>query len=65
MPFGIHQNKVLASVPADYLIWLFDNNKCNSDLREYIKDNMNVLKEEIRLEQQKRQNYKETRNARR
>jgi uncharacterized protein (DUF3820 family) len=61
MLFGIHKDKMLANVPADYLIWLYDNKKCNKELRAYIEDNMNVLREEIRLEQQKKQNYRDTR----
>ena len=55
--FGIHVGKKLIDVPAKYLIFLFDNNKCNKELRAYIKDNMNVLRDEIRREEMKRQNY--------
>ena len=57
--FGIHKGKPLISVPASYLLWCYDNNKCPKDLRAYIEDNMNVLKDEIRREEQKRQNYRD------
>lgn len=48
MPFGIHKGKKLANVPASYLLWLWDNNKCNIGLKAYIKDNLDVLKEEVK-----------------
>lgn len=48
MPFGKYKGEKLANVPASYLLWLYDNNKCNQYLREYIEDNMDVLNEEIK-----------------
>ncbi|MCO5238851.1 MAG: DUF3820 family protein [Chitinophagaceae bacterium] len=48
MSFGIHKGKPLIKVPAHYLIWLYENNKCNEALREYIKENMDVLKHEAK-----------------
>jgi len=30
------------------LIWLYDNNKCSRDVKAYIKDNYDVLNEEVR-----------------
>ncbi|KDS63634.1 hypothetical protein M096_4644 [Parabacteroides distasonis str. 3999B T(B) 6] len=38
----------MINVPAGYLIWLYDNNKCSADVRAYIEDNMDALKEEIK-----------------
>lgn len=38
MPFGIHKGKKLANVPADYMLWIFRNGKCNEPLRLYIED---------------------------
>lgn len=46
MPYGIHKGKKLANVPAQYLIWLYENNKCSGEVREYIKENLEVLKNE-------------------
>ncbi len=48
MPFGIHKGKRMANVPAPYLIWLFDNDKCHGELWLYILDNKDDLKEEIK-----------------
>ena len=47
MPFGIYQGEKLANVPAKYLIWLYRENKCYGELKKYIENNMEVLKEEI------------------
>ena len=48
MPWGKHKGQKMANVPASYLRWLYDNNKCNAEVQAYIKDNMDVLKEEIK-----------------
>lgn len=47
MQFGKNKGKKLANVPADYLIWLYDNNKCYGNLRRYIKENYDLLLSEI------------------
>lgn len=44
MPFGIHKGKKLANVPDNYLIWLYDNDKCSGELKKYIKNNLDSLK---------------------
>ena len=46
--FGIHKGKALEDVPASYLLFLYDNNRCGKDLREYIEENIDVLKHEIK-----------------
>lgn len=48
MPFGKHKGDKMANVPASYLMWLYDNNKCNAEVKEYVKDNLEVLQKEIR-----------------
>lgn len=50
MSFGIHKGKALIKVPAKYLIWLYENNKCDAALKEYIRENMDVLKHEAKKE---------------
>ncbi len=49
MPWGIHKGKSLEDVPAQYLIWLYNEGKLNNskDLKDYIEDNMAALKLEI------------------
>lgn len=46
MPFGKYKGAKLANVPASYLIWLYDNGKCYGELKKYIEENMDSLKQE-------------------
>lgn len=47
MPFGVHKGKALANVPAHYLIYIFEQGyRMSDELRAYIRDNMDVLKNE-------------------
>lgn len=48
MPWGLHKGKAMINVPADYLKWLYDNNKCFGDVKKYIEENMDVIKSEIK-----------------
>jgi uncharacterized protein (DUF3820 family) len=43
MPWGKYKGTALANVPAEYLIWLYDNNKAYGKLLFYIHRNMDVL----------------------
>ena len=47
MPYGKHKGTAMANVPADYLLWLFENNKCTPSIQEYVKDNLDVLRSEV------------------
>jgi uncharacterized protein (DUF3820 family) len=47
MPYGKHKGKEMANVPAAYLLWLYENDKCTDEVREYISENIEVLKMEI------------------
>jgi len=49
MPYGKHKGEKMANVPPEYLIWLYDNEKCSRDVSLYIKDNLDVLRSEISL----------------
>lgn len=60
MPFGKHKNEKMANVPAKYLMWLYDTwtdpkksgGYDNKDVKAYIEENMDVLKEQIKREAQ-------------
>lgn len=43
MPWGKYAGVKMANVPASYLLYLYENNKCSGDVKEYIKDNLEVL----------------------
>jgi uncharacterized protein (DUF3820 family) len=49
MPFGKYKGKSMVSVPADYLLWLHDNHKVNGAIKQYITDNLQVLKGETKF----------------
>lgn len=53
MPFGKYKNQKMANVPASYLLWLYDNDKCSSYVKEYIEDNLDVLRVEVDREKYK------------
>lgn len=46
MPFGKHKGTKMANVPADYLLWLYGQ-ECDRIIKDYIKDNLDVLSIEI------------------
>ena len=50
MPYGKYKGTKMIDVPASYLLWLYENNKCSGEVKAYITDNLDVIKEEIRRE---------------
>lgn len=54
MPWGQYEGEKMANVPARYLMYLYDNNKCDKQVKDYIVDNMDVLKVEIEREDYRR-----------
>ena len=47
MPFGKHKGVEMENVPCSYLIWLYENDLKDGDVKDYIEDNMDVLKMEL------------------
>lgn len=54
MPFGKYKGEKMANVPAEYLMWLYENQtgEGKSDLKDYIEDNLDVIKVEIKRKKQ-------------
>jgi uncharacterized protein (DUF3820 family) len=50
MTYGTHHGKKMGEVPAKYLLWLYDNNRCNGPVFIYVKDNLDKLKERAKNE---------------
>ena len=48
MPWGKYKGDKMTNIPASYLLWCYDNGKCSGDVKEYIRDNYDVLNEEIK-----------------
>ena len=47
MTYGKHKGTKMANVPPDYLLWLYDNDRCSGEVKKYIFDNIDVLQSEI------------------
>lgn len=55
MPFGKYKGKAMANVPAYYLLWVWENvNPLRDPLKTYIETNLDVIKEEVKRSQQKK-----------
>lgn len=52
MPFGSYKGEVIAKVPAEYLLAMYESGKCPANVREYIEKNMADLQQ--RAERAKR-----------
>ena len=46
MPFGAHRGKKMKNVPASYLHWFYHEGNGFPEVRQYIKDNMEAIKDE-------------------
>jgi uncharacterized protein (DUF3820 family) len=44
MPYGKYKGEKMANVPANYLLWMFYNQKCNYLVSTYVQENLDVLK---------------------
>lgn len=40
--------KPVGDDPDDYLLWLWDNNKCSGPVKQYIQDNLDAIKANIK-----------------
>ena len=54
MPFGKWKGTKMANIPADYLLWMYDNDKLYSPVKKYVEENMNGLKAEKKDEDLKK-----------
>lgn len=51
MPFGLHKGKPMVEVPAATLLYYYENFKdLGGPVKEYIKDNLEVLKAQVSRE---------------
>lgn len=48
MPWGKHKGTKMANVPAHYLIWAYEQNKCCQKVRQYVRENWDELKSELK-----------------
>ena len=61
MPFGRHNGKKIANVPAEDLMWMYEQDwleKKWPNIHKYIEDSMDAIKHEIRQNKLKTLNQK-------
>jgi len=48
MPFGKHKGDKMIEVPAEYLLWLYNNNLKDGNVKNYIEDiTIKALQQEV------------------
>jgi uncharacterized protein (DUF3820 family) len=47
MPIGKYKGEKMANVPSEYLLWLYENGNIYGELKQYLKENIDVIKSEI------------------
>lgn len=47
MPSGKYRGTKMEDVPAEHLIYIYDNDLCSEDVADYIEDCIEVLNMEI------------------
>lgn len=55
MWYGIHRHKKMEDVPAGYLIYCYDTNKCPPNVRVYVQENREVLDKQYQEEQENKE----------
>ena len=48
MPFGKFKGQRMGDVPAEYLVFLYDDGLSAGDVRDYIEDCMDALRAEVK-----------------
>lgn len=46
MPFGKYRGTTMANVPAPYLLWLMNKGCDHPGVKQYILDNLDILRKE-------------------
>ncbi len=52
-----HGGKKMANVPASYLIWLYENDKCDKAVRWYIERNMDAIQLELKQQENNKKSW--------
>lgn len=48
MPWGKYEGYLMKNVPANYLIYMYENDKCDQQVKEYVLDNLDFLQMEVK-----------------
>lgn len=47
MPFGKYKGEKMTNVPAEYLLWLYNEDIKPGSVRDYIEDNLDAIRSEV------------------
>lgn len=50
MPFGKHKGEKMINIPASHLLWLYEQEGLDSEIKKYIEYNLDVLQMEYQKE---------------
>jgi len=50
MPSGKYKGDKMIDIPAKYLLYVYENNMCSNRVRDYIKENLNVIRDQAKKE---------------
>ena len=48
MPFGKYKGEKMVNVPASYLLWAIEQQWCRGEIKQYILNNLDVLKAQVK-----------------
>jgi uncharacterized protein (DUF3820 family) len=48
MTFGKYKGIAMANVPSEYLLWIYNQDYCYGDVKQYIKENLDAINFEIK-----------------
>jgi uncharacterized protein (DUF3820 family) len=51
MPFGKFKGVKMIDVPAEHLLYIYENYKLYGEVKAYIEENLDVIKEQIKRNQ--------------
>lgn len=54
MPFGKYEGMKIADVPDEYLLWLYDNQRCYREVKQYIIENLDAIRANVKQNQTKK-----------
>ncbi len=52
-----HGGKKMVNVPAKYLIWVYENNRCTPDVKDYVERNMDALQLDIKQQENSQKHW--------
>lgn len=46
MPEGKYKGVRMIDIPAQYLLWVYENKRCSKSVKAYVENNLDVLRQE-------------------